>query len=137
MGNPVVHWELMSRDPAKIASFYEKLFGWKIEHQPGLNYRLVQTQSEMGINGGIVKPDKPEPWPGNMTLYIGVDDLASSRKKVAEAGGTIKVEKEDVPDVGSYCLFTDPEGRMMGLFEPLPSMRGKSKTEKEAVLSHR
>ena len=25
MGNPVVHWELMSKDPAKVADFYQKI----------------------------------------------------------------------------------------------------------------
>jgi predicted enzyme related to lactoylglutathione lyase len=30
MGRPIVHWELMSKDPAKVASFYEKIFGWKV-----------------------------------------------------------------------------------------------------------
>jgi predicted enzyme related to lactoylglutathione lyase len=29
MGNPVVHWELMSKDPPKVADFYAKIFGWK------------------------------------------------------------------------------------------------------------
>ena len=43
-----------------------------------------------GINGGIVKPDKPGPWPGNMLFYILVDDLAKYRKKVVAAGGKIQ-----------------------------------------------
>ena len=30
MGNPVVHWELMSKDPAKLSDFYATIFGWKI-----------------------------------------------------------------------------------------------------------
>ena len=30
MGNPVVHWELMSKDPEKVSAFYEKVFSWKI-----------------------------------------------------------------------------------------------------------
>ena len=67
MGNPVVHWELMSQEPAKVAGFYEKLFGWKVQHRPELNYRIVDTgvpKGEMpGINGGIVKPDREGPWP--------------------------------------------------------------------------
>jgi predicted enzyme related to lactoylglutathione lyase len=29
MGNPVVHWELMSKDPAKVSDFYAKIFYWK------------------------------------------------------------------------------------------------------------
>lgn len=79
MGRPVVHWELMSKDPAKVAAFYEKIFGWKIQHIPEMDYRLVETGGSGGINGGILKPPRPEPWPGNMTFYIDVDDLATYR----------------------------------------------------------
>jgi predicted enzyme related to lactoylglutathione lyase len=73
MGNPVVHWELMSKDPGKVADFYAGIFGWKVDHRPELNYRIVDTaaKGEMkGINGGILKPDRPGPWPGNMLFYI-------------------------------------------------------------------
>jgi predicted enzyme related to lactoylglutathione lyase len=78
----------------------------------------VETGSDRGINGGIVKPDKPEPWPGNMVLYIAVDDLAAYRKKVEAAGGKIQVKEQKVPGMGKFSLFTDPEGRMMGLWKP-------------------
>jgi predicted enzyme related to lactoylglutathione lyase len=37
MGSPVVHWELMSKEPAKVAEFYEKIFDWKIQHMPEMN----------------------------------------------------------------------------------------------------
>jgi predicted enzyme related to lactoylglutathione lyase len=121
MGNPVVHWELMSKDPAKVAGFYEKLFGWKIEHRPELNYRIVETGAPkggmQGINGGIVKPEREGPWPANMVLYILVDDLAAVRKKIVAAGGKIHVEEQKVPGMGKLALFTDPEGRMMGLWK--------------------
>ncbi len=43
MGQPVVHWEMMSKDPAKVSSFYETIFGWKVQHRPELNYRIVDT----------------------------------------------------------------------------------------------
>ena len=117
MGNPVVHWELMSKDPANIAAFYEKLFGWKIQHRPELNYRIVETGGQGGINGGILKPEREGPWPGNMTLYVAVDDLAAYRKRIVAAGGTIHVEEQEVTGMGAFCLFADPEGRMMGLWK--------------------
>ena len=117
MGSPVVHWELMSKEPAKVAAFYEKLFGWKIQHRPELDYRIVDTGANAGINGGIVKPAREGPWPGNMVLYVMVDDLASYRQKVAAAGGKIHVEEQEVPGMGWFSLFTDPEGRMMGLWK--------------------
>ena len=118
MGNPVVHWELMSKDPAKVADFYAKIFAWKIQHMPVMNYRMVETGGQGGINGGMLKPKCDGPWPGNMTLYIDVDDLAAYRKRIVAAGGKIHVEEQKVPGMGRLSLFTDPEGRMMGLWKP-------------------
>ena len=90
MGNAVIHFELMSKEPEKVSGFYAKVFDWKVTHHPEINYRVVETGAEgemRGINGGIVKPDKPGPWPGNMLFYILVDDLAAYRRKVVAAGG--------------------------------------------------
>ena len=117
MGNPVVHWEFLSQDPAKVAAFYERVFAWKVQHRPELNYRLVDTGGEGGINGGIIKPERPEPWPGNTTVYIDVDDLGAYRRRVVEAGGKILIEEQEVPGMGTFSLFTDPDGRMMGLWK--------------------
>ena len=117
MGRPVVHWELMSKDPEKVADFYAKIFDWKITHYPEMNYRIAETGGEGGINGGILKPEREGPWPGNMTLYIDVDDLAAYRRKIVAAGGKIHVEEQQVPGMGAFSLFTDPEGRMMGLWK--------------------
>lgn len=116
MGNPVVHWELMSKDPERVAAFYEGIFGWTIRHRPELNYRIVETGAGIGINGGILTPPREEPWPGNMLFYIAVDDLAAYREKIVAAGGKILVEEQAVPGMGAFSLFADPEGRMMGLW---------------------
>lgn len=117
MGNPVVHWEMMSKDPAKVAEFYVKVFDWNVKHMPELNYRVVETGDKGGIHGGIMKPDHPEPWPGNLTMYIDVEDLDAYRKRVVDAGGKILAEEIEVPGMGSFSLFADPEGRMMGLWK--------------------
>jgi predicted enzyme related to lactoylglutathione lyase len=132
MGNPVVHWELMSNDPAGVSAFYAKIFGWKVKHMPQLNYRTVETGSKDGINGGIFKPEREGPWPGNQIFYVGVDDLDKYRRKIVAAGGKIHVEEQEVPGIGWLSLFTDPEGRMNGLFKPsMQSMqKHKAKTRK-------
>ena len=119
MGNAVIHFELMSKEPEKVSDFYARIFGWKITHHPEINYRIVETGAEgemHGINGGIVKPDQPGPWPGNMLFYILVDDLSAYRNKVLKSGGKIHVEEQKVPGMGKFWLCTDPEGRMMGLW---------------------
>ena len=117
MGRPVVHWELMSKDPTSLSAFYRKVFDWKIEPVPALNYNFVETGGAGGINGGILRPQREGPWPGNMTIYIDVEDLAAYRQKIVKAGGTIHVAEQEVPGMGTLCLFADPEGRMMGLWK--------------------
>jgi predicted enzyme related to lactoylglutathione lyase len=119
MGKPVVHWELWSKDPEKVSDFYAEVFDWKVQHMPELDYRLVETGGEGGINGGIMKPQEG-PWPGNMVFYIEVEDLAVYRKKIVDAGGKVVVEEMEVPAVGSFSLFEDPDGRVLGMWKQLP-----------------
>ncbi len=116
MANPVVHWELWSRSPDRVSDFYSKVFGWDIQPTPQLNYRYVDTQTDRGIKGGIIQPEEG-PLPGNMTFYIDVDDLAAYRDKIVEAGGRILVEQVEVPGMGSFALFEDPEGRVVGIWK--------------------
>ena len=118
MGNPVVHWELWSKSPDKVSDFYQRVFDWKIQPNPETKYHMVDTGDEGGINGGIMTPPHEGPWPGNMSFYIGVDDLASYRRRVADAGGKILVEEQEVPGMGTYSLFTDPDERIVGLWKP-------------------
>jgi hypothetical protein len=117
MGKPVVHWEFWSKDPKRVSDFYAKVFDWKIEEVPQMNYRMVTTGGDGGINGGIFKPEKESDWPGTMAFYIDVDDLAAYRKKIVQAGGKILIEEQQVPGMGAFCLFADPEGRVNGIWK--------------------
>lgn len=116
MANPVVHWELWSEDPKRASDFYSKVFGWSIRHIPEMDYHFAEKGGDGGIGGGIMKP-KEGPWPGKLTVYIDVDDLAAAREKILAAGGTMVVEPTEVPGVGSMALFEDPDGRVMGLWK--------------------
>lgn len=116
MGQPVVHFEFWSQDPGKASEFYQQVFDWKINHIAEMDYRMVETGGKGGINGGIMKPKKGS-WPGNMALYIDVDDLATFRDKITAAGGKIVVEEQDVPGVGQFSLFEDPDGRVLGMWK--------------------
>ena len=72
----------------------------------------------MGIDGGIMQAPHDGSPPINLTCYIAVDDLAAYREKIVAAGGKICVEEKPVPGMGTLSLFTDPDGRMMGLWKP-------------------
>ena len=96
-----------------------------VEPVRGVRARIGIAGGEDGINGGILKPQQEGPWPGNMVLYINVDDLAAYRKEVVAAGGKIHIEEQEVPGMGAFSLFTDPEGRMMGLWKAAKKSKDK------------
>jgi predicted enzyme related to lactoylglutathione lyase len=124
MGQPVVHFEFWSEDPQKASEFYSTVFGWQIRNLPEMNYRLVDTGGKGGINGGIMTPQKG-PWPGNMTFYIDVDDLEVYRSRITNAGGTVVVDRMEVPGVGWLMLFEDTDKRVIGLWQQLPQPRAE------------
>ena len=94
MGQPVVHWELWSKDPSKTAEFYRSVFEWEIQHIPDLNYHVVNT-------GGA----------GGLDAYA---------QKIKKAGGTIIVDKLQVPGMGSFTLFQDPDNYVLGIWNQHP-----------------
>ena len=42
MGQPVVHFEVIGKDGAKLQSYYGELFGWQIDSNNPMNYGTVQ-----------------------------------------------------------------------------------------------
>jgi predicted enzyme related to lactoylglutathione lyase len=117
LGSPIVHFEFWSANPAQAAAFYQQVFGWNIQHLPEMDYHMVDTASGgVGINGGIFKP-KDGPIPAPTSLYLDVDDLDAYGRKITAAGGRLVVEKQEVPGMGTFSLFTDPDGRMLGIWK--------------------
>ena len=117
MGNPVVHWELWSKQPQKLGEFYARVFDWQVQEVPELQYHMVDTASDgKGIGGGIMQPQEG-PWPGNMVLYVAVDDLVPALERVRAAGGKVVVERQEIPGMGALALFEDPDGRVLGLWQ--------------------
>jgi predicted enzyme related to lactoylglutathione lyase len=109
MGDPVVHFEIRGRDPAKLREFYSAAFGWGIEEVPG-GYQMVDTQSGgVGIGGGMSGPE-----PG-VYVYVQVDDPAAHLAKVQGLGARVVTEVTVVPGMVTYAEFADPEGNIVGI----------------------
>ena len=53
MGQPVTQFQVIAKDPDQAAEFYGTLFGWTIDANNAMGYRVVHTGSESGIHGGI------------------------------------------------------------------------------------
>ena len=122
MARPVVHFEFWTRQKDAVVAFYRSVFDWDIQTMPmpdGTGYDMVMAGGD-GIGGGIFEP-APGPVPAKTALYIDVPALAPALERIRAAGGTVLVERQDVPGMGAIALFQDPEGRVNGLWEPLPA----------------
>lgn len=118
----VIHFEISANDPQKVAAFYKKVFGWKIEKWGGpQEYWMVTTgESGPGINGGIFKPG--EMFNGTVNT-IEVEDVDEFAKKVKLNGGQVVVEKMPIPGVGYQAYCKDVEGTIFGIHQPDPNAR--------------
>ncbi len=112
----IVHVEFSSRDLKESAKFYQDLFGWKIEMVPQMNYATWEAgQPPMG---GFNPPDMSKP--GEVIVYVESDDIQADLKKAKSLGGSIIREKTEIPNVGWFGLFKDPNGNQVGLYRAMP-----------------
>lgn len=114
MGNPIVHVEIPVTDLNKAKTFYSKLFGWKVDVTPEMNYALFDTGTPP--NGGFSKLLKTGT--GGCLLHIHVDDIEKKLKEIEKAGGKTATKKTEIPQFGWYATFKDVFGNILGLFTP-------------------
>jgi predicted enzyme related to lactoylglutathione lyase len=121
----VVHFEIPADDVARAKEFYASTFGWDLQdyEMGGGTYTIVQTvpaderqmPKEPGaINGGLMRrsPDTPHP-----VIAIQVDAIDEALKKIEAGGGSVVTPRTEVPSMGWFAYFKDPEGNTMGLWE--------------------
>ena len=114
MGAPLCHFEFMSDDPQKCRGFYTSVLGWEFDDSSMPGYTMVKTGQEPG--GGLMK--RPPEVPGAcLNVYFLVDDIEATLGKATEHGGKVLVPKAEIPNVGHYAFFCDPEGIVVGLFQ--------------------
>lgn len=109
--------ELMTTDEAAAKKFYEQLLGWKYTEFPmegGSSYWVINAGGE--DMGGIMKrPSQAAGVPPHWGVYVTVDNVDASAKKAQELGGKIVVPPTDIPQVGRFCVLTDPQGAAFSL----------------------
>ena len=115
MGNKIVHWEIMGRDGAGLARFYDDLFGWApTEAESFAGYHLVDGESA-GLGGALGQiQDGP---PNYLTVYVEVDSIDEYMDKVTGGGGAMVVPRTEVPGMVTFAQFRDPAGNIVGLVE--------------------
>lgn len=129
--NRTIHFEIHAGNPERAVKFYKDVFGWEIHEWviPGVQledenrYWLVTTgsETEAGINGGIVSRRGPAPVDGQaVNAYIctiGVADMNGSIDKVLKSGGSVAIPRMPVQGIGWLGYCKDTEGNLFGMMQ--------------------
>ncbi len=109
---PVVHWEIVARDPDRLRTFYGRLFNWEIGDGPIMTVESGIGGPEGGPAGHIREGD-----PGGVTLYVQVHDLQAALAAASELGALQVTGPFDVPGGPTLAGVTDPEGNPVMLVQ--------------------
>jgi len=117
MDHKIVHIEISAQDRKALSKFYADVFGWQVDHNDEMDYTTFKAGD--GVAGGF-NPVTAENPAGTVTVYIETDNVTTSLKDVEKAGGTNISPEMDIPNIGKFGLFRDPQGNLIGLFMPYP-----------------
>jgi uncharacterized protein len=115
MANAFVHVELHTNDVNRAKDFYTRLFDWKLEDIPGMDYTMINVGE--GTGGGMMKNPVPG-IPSHWLAYVHVDDVAASTEKARSIGATIVMEVTEIPEIGWFSVMLDPTGAALALWQP-------------------
>ena len=113
----ITHIEIPVKDKEKSKEFYGEVFGWKFEDVPEMDYTLFYAPTPP--HGGLFVPEEGQPSHGVLN-HINVDSVDETSKKIEDLGGKILVPKTEIPNIGWFAVFEDPDGAVQALFESLP-----------------
>jgi predicted enzyme related to lactoylglutathione lyase len=114
MPNPFAHIELTTDNLKAAQKFYSKVFAWKLNEMPGMNYTMIDVGG--GTGGGMQSKPMPEAPTGWMP-YVQVDDVKATVAKATKAGGTAVLPYQEIGEMGAIGVFADPNGAVIGVWE--------------------
>lgn len=109
---PVVHFEIVARDPAAQGAFYSELCNWEIGGGPIMQIPPGVGGPEPGPGGHIRQGDN-----AGVALYIQVADIALSLELAQRLGGRKLTDPFDVPNGPTIAAIEDPEGNSVVLVQ--------------------
>ena len=128
MGNPVMFFEIASKNGELLRDFYRDLFDWtilpfdwNIPHFPNDIFAIDPTPpplDDKGIKGHIYPLSDDMDFSNRVSIFIQVEDLQETLEKIEGKGGKTLVPPQVLPDsLGSIAMFLDPSGNVVGLHQ--------------------
>ena len=123
MADPVVHFEIIGKNPGKLRSYFGELFGWQFDTSSPVaeavseptDYGFVDrvtTPDGTGIPGGIGGGAR---YPAHVIFYVGVPNVEAALAEAERLGGKRQMGPERAPTGLVVGHFTDPEGNLIGV----------------------
>src|SRR5579862_1124654 len=122
--------ELMTPDTDAATKFYTKVVGWTTTPFDG-EIPYTMWTSPAGPIGGLMAltPDmKARGVPPHWMAYVSVPDCDATLKQVTQLGGQVKMPGTDIPNVGRFGVFADPQGAVIAILTPHGENSNPNKT---------
>ncbi len=127
MAQPVVHFEVIGKDPEKLRSYYGDLFGWEFDTPSPVAPEVSEAGSYGFVNHDAAKDGTGIPggvgggtnFTSHTIFYVGVPDVEAALQKAESLGGKRVMGPAKNPN-GQLVVghFTDVEGNLMGVAGP-------------------
>jgi hypothetical protein len=123
MAQPVVHFEVIGNDPARLRDYFAQLFAWEFavpspvaEEVSAPNeygfLDLITADDGTGIRGGV--GGGPE-YQSHAVFYVSVPDVGAALQRAEDLGGTRVMGPVTSPIGLVVGHFKDPEGTLIGV----------------------
>ncbi|MBN1858420.1 VOC family protein [Candidatus Bipolaricaulota bacterium] len=114
--------ELMTHDIDAAKAFYRAVLRWELEDvdMPSGPYTTIKAGGEQ-VGGMLRMPgDVPAGTPPHWAAYVTVQDVDATAARIRQNGGTVLVAPTDIPSVGRFCTFRDPQGAILSVISYVP-----------------
>ncbi len=122
--------ELLTTDTAAADAFYRKVVGWTtVPFAPDGSYSVFNNPSGAGVAGLTTLPEgaKLMGAPPNWMMYVGTPNVDDTAMRVAQLGGRVLKQPDDIPNTGRFAVVQDPYGAVFGIYTPSTPGAGKGK----------
>ncbi len=117
MNNTFGWMQLQSASVKESSDFYRQLFDWKVDHK-GMADDDSYTEIDAGEGpcAGIShNTEAPPMW----VPFVNVENIEESTAKAEELGADTLTEVAEIGEgMGWYSVIQDPEGAVLGLYQP-------------------
>lgn len=119
-------FELMSTDPAKAREFYTQAMGWGLEEFEGdMDYTMF-TNNAQALAGTMQLAEEAQAGgaPSHWLGYVAVPSVDETVEQAIGLGATVMVPATDIPEIGRFSIFADPQGAVIAAYTAIGDVAG-------------